>query len=118
MGGSYTGCYGLLCRGLNGASAVGSLSYHRLLDDIACSFEVIGDGGEVNLDGGFCDAAPSHAAKAIASFPGAEYLLDPASHPMDWLIPFSELSKRLLFVTTPRRVARGSCTPALSQNRT
>ena len=55
----------------------------RLLGDIECSFEIVGDGGEVDLDCGFGEAAPSHSAKPEASFPGTEYLLDPAPHPMD-----------------------------------
>jgi hypothetical protein len=66
------------------------------LQDIECSFEVVGDGGEVDLDGGFVDAAPSHPAQAVASFPCAEYLLNPPPHPVDGLIPVFELAKRLL----------------------
>ena len=54
-----------------------------LLDDIECSFEIVGDGGEVDSDCGFGEAAPSHSAKPEASFPGTEHLLDPAPHPMD-----------------------------------
>lgn len=50
------------------------------------------------LDGGFCDSSPAHSAQAVASFPSAEYLLDPASHPVDWLVPFFGLTQRFLFV--------------------
>ena len=84
-----------------------------LLDDIECSFEIVGDGGEVDLDGGFGEAAPSHSAKPVASFPGAEYLLYPAPHPMDRLVPFSELAKRLLFVATPHAGGDDARDPAL-----
>jgi hypothetical protein len=71
------------------------------LQDIECWFEVVGDGGEVDLDGGFVDAAPSHPAQAVASFLCAEDLLNPPPHPVDGLIPVFELAKRLLFVTAP-----------------
>jgi hypothetical protein len=80
-----------------------------LLHDIECSFEpfdfaqenIVGDGGEVDLDGCFGDAMPSHSAKPVASFPGAKDFLDPAPHPVDWLVPVFELLKRLWFVTAP-----------------
>ena len=57
-----------------------------LLDDIECSFEVVGDGGEVDLDGDFGETALSHPAKPVALFPGAEHLFDSALHPMDRLV--------------------------------
>jgi hypothetical protein len=72
-----------------------------LLHDIECSFYVVGDGGEVDLDGGFVDPSPSHSAQTVASFPCPEYFLDAAPHPVDRLIPFFELAKRLLFVAAP-----------------
>jgi hypothetical protein len=53
------------------------------------------------LAGGFCDPAPSHPAQAIASFPCPEYLLDPAAHPVDGLVPVLELLERLGFVAAP-----------------
>ena len=97
------------------------LAYPACLDDFERSFEIVGDGGEVDLDGGpstslrraFGEAAPSHSAKSVASFPGAEYLFDPAPYPVDRLIPFSELLKRLLFVATPH--AGGDKPPATPQ---
>ena len=67
----------------------------------------------MDLDGGFGEAAPSHSAKPVASFPGTEYLLDPAPHPMDWLVPFLELLERRLFVTTPHAGGDDARDPAL-----
>lgn len=87
------------------------------MDDIECSFEIVGDGGDVDLDGGFGKAAPSHSAKSVASFPGAEYLFDPAPHPMDWLVPFLELLKRRLFVATPHASGDDPRDPALCTHR-
>jgi hypothetical protein len=49
----------------------------------------------------FVDPAPSHTVKPEASFPCAEDFLDPALYPVDRLVPFLELAKRLLFVATP-----------------
>ena len=65
------------------------------------------------MDGGFGEAAPSHSAKPVASFPGTEDLLDPAPHPMDWLVPFLELLERRLFVTTPHAGGDDARDPAL-----
>jgi len=86
------------------------------MDDIECSFEVVGDCGEVDLDGGFGDPAPSHPAKPIASFPGPEYLLDAAPHPMDRLVPFFELTKRLVFVAAPHAGGDDARRPAFGTN--
>lgn len=66
---------------------------------------MVGDRGQVHLDGGFGDAAPSHSPQAIASFPCTKYLFDAARHPMDWLAPFFEPSQRRPFVAGPH--ARG-----------
>jgi hypothetical protein len=84
---------------------IGSISYNPL-HDIECSFESVGTpaqagGGDVNLDGGFCDTTPSHSAKPVASFPGAEYLSDPASHPVEWL---------------PRQALSANTSPGLSHD--
>jgi len=38
-------------------------------EDVDGSLEVVCDGGEVDLDGGFREAAPSHSAQAVAAFP-------------------------------------------------
>jgi hypothetical protein len=72
-----------------------------LLHDTECSFEVVGDGGEVDLNGGFGDPSRTHPAQTLASFPCPEYLLDPAPHPVDRLVPFFELAKCFLFVAAP-----------------
>ena len=53
------------------------------------------------MGGGFCETSPSHSAKAVAAFPGAEDLLDPTAHAMDWLIPCMELAQRFLLVAAP-----------------
>ena len=71
------------------------------MDDVECSFEIVGDGGEVDLAGGLGDPAPSHPAQAVASFPSSEDFLDPAPHPVDRLVPVFEFSKRSLFVAAP-----------------
>jgi len=70
-------------------------------DDIEGALEVVGDGGEVDLDGGFGEASPSHTAQAVAAFPGAEDLLDPTAHVMDWLVPCIKAGKRLALVAAP-----------------
>jgi hypothetical protein len=86
------------------------------LQDIKCSFEVVGDGGEVDLDGGFVDAAPSHPAQAVASFPGSEDLLNPPPHPVDELIPVFELAKCFLFVAAPHAGGDYARRPAFGTN--
>ncbi|WP_373487625.1 hypothetical protein [Blastomonas sp.] len=53
------------------------------------------------MDGGFSDATPSHLAKPIAALLFTEYILDPASHPVDRLIPFFELTQHFMFVAAP-----------------
>ena len=73
------------------------------------ALEVVGDGGEVDLDAGFGEASPSlswaspkgHSSEPAASFPCPEDFLDPASHPMDRLIPLMELAQRFGFVAAP-----------------
>lgn len=55
----------------------------------------------MDLAGCFGDAAPSHPAQAVASFPGAEDLLDPATHPVDWLVPVFELLRDLCADRSP-----------------
>ena len=69
------------------------------------ALEIVGDGGEVDLDGGFGETSPSHSAQAVAALPRSEDLLDPAAHTMDRLVPFVKLAQRFLLVTTPH--ARG-----------
>lgn len=66
-----------------------------------CALEIIGDGGEVDLDGGFGKTSPSHSAKSVTALSRSEDLLDPATHAMDWLVPFMELALRFGFITTP-----------------
>ena len=86
---------------------VDALALHRLqalsgrLHDIEGSFEVVSDGGEVDLAGGFCYPAPSHSPEAVASFPCPEDFLDPTPDPVDRLVPVFEFLERLLFVAAP-----------------
>ena len=70
-------------------------------EDVEGALEVVGDGGEVDLDGGFGETSPSHAAQAVRTLPCSEDLLNPAANAMDRLVPFMELSQRFLFVATP-----------------
>ena len=70
-------------------------------ENVHGALEVVGDGGEVDLDGGFGETSPSHSAQAVAALPCTEDLLDPAPHPMDRLVPFFELAQRFLFVPAP-----------------
>src|SRR5437870_3387803 len=72
-------------------------------EDVESALKIVGGGGEMDLDGGFGEASPSHSAQAVAAFPGAEDLFDPASHAVDRLVPCIEASKRLTFVTAPHR---------------
>ena len=39
------------------------------------------------MDPSLGKASPSHPAKAVASFPGAEDLLGPTTNAVDWLVP-------------------------------
>lgn len=73
-------------------------------ENVYGAFEVVGDGGELNLDGGFGETSPSHSAQTVAALPCPEDLLDPAPHPMDRLVPFFELAQRFLFVAAPHAV--------------
>ena len=83
-------------------------------DDIDCASKIIGDGREVDLDGGLGETAPSHAAQSIASFPRAKNLLDPSADTMDTVIPCLQARHRLFFVTSPhsRRRHPDAATPA------
>ena len=79
------------------------------LHDVEGSLEVVGDGGEVDLAGCLCDSAPSHPAQAITSFPCSEDFLDPAAHPVDWLVPVLELETRKNRIFSWGGGARGRC---------
>lgn len=70
-------------------------------EDIHCALEVVGDGGEMDLDGGFGETSPSRSAKAVAALPCSEDLLDPTPNAMDRLVPFMELAQRFGFVAAP-----------------
>ncbi len=70
-------------------------------NDLQTSFDVVGDGGEADLHGGLGKPAPSHAWKTIASLPGAEDLLDPATDAMDRLVPGIETCQGFGFVAPP-----------------
>lgn len=59
-------------------------------EDIHGALEIVGNGGEVDLNGGFGETSPSHSAQAVRALPCPENLLDPAAHPMDGLVPFME----------------------------
>ncbi len=61
-------------------------------ENVHGAFRNVGDGGEMDLDGGFGEAAPSQSAQAVASLPGSENLLDPAAHAMDRLVPCVKLA--------------------------
>ena len=65
-----------------------SCSSHRG-DDHQTAFEVVGYGSEMDLDGSLGQPSPSHATKAVASLPGSEDFLDPATDPMDRLLSVS-----------------------------
>lgn len=69
--------------------------------DRQAALEVVGDGGEPNLNRGFGQPSPPHPAQTVASFPGAKDLLDPTSYPMNGTIPGMEACQRLLFVASP-----------------
>lgn len=67
-------------------------------DDRPGSLEIACNGGEVDLDGGFGEAPPSHSSQTVAAFPGPEDLLDPGANAMDRLVPGIETSVRFGFV--------------------
>ena len=56
-------------------------------ENVEGRFGIAGDGGEVNLGGGFGETAPSHSTETAAALSGAEDLLDPAAAVMDGLVP-------------------------------
>lgn len=61
--------------------------------DYRCALEDLGDCGEVDLDGGFGEASPSHSSKAVATLPSSQDLLDPAPNAVDRLVPDKDRSK-------------------------
>jgi len=87
-----------------------------LLHNIQRSFEIVGDCGEVDLNGGFGDATPSHSAQTIASFPCPKYLFDAPPYPVDWLVPVLELLQRRLFVAPPHASGDDAWYSALCNN--
>lgn len=86
-------------------------------ENIHGALEVVGDGGEVDLTGCLCDSAPSHPAQAITSFPCSEDFLDPAAHPVDWLVPVLELLECLGFVAAPHAGGDNARRPAFGADR-
>lgn len=70
-------------------------------ENVHGALEVVGDGGEVDLDGDFGEASPLRSAQAVRTLPSSEDLLDPATHPVDRLAPFVELALCFLLVTPP-----------------
>lgn len=70
-------------------------------DNRQTAFEIIGDGGGMDLDGNLGQSSPAHATKAVASLPGAEDFLDPTAHPMDRPVPGIEPLKSFGLVTAP-----------------
>jgi len=74
---------------------------HRDRENVHGALEVVGDGVEADLGGGFGEASPSHSAQAIAALPCSEDLPDPASHAMDGLIPLMEFAEGFLLVAAP-----------------
>lgn len=69
--------------------------------DGQCALEVATDSGQVDLNGGFGEASPPHSAKAVASLPCSEDLLNPAALAMDRLVPFMKFTQRFLLVAAP-----------------
>lgn len=82
-------------------------------ENVHGAFQVVGDGGEVDLNGGVSETSPSHSALSVAAFPSAEVLLDPTLHSMDRLIPFLDLAQRLLFVAAPHAGSKNPRNAAL-----
>ena len=76
----------------------GSLS---LSDNRQTTLKIVGDRSEADLDGSLGQSEPSHAAQAIASLPGAEDFLDPASDPMDRLVPGIKAGQRFGLIASP-----------------
>lgn len=73
-------------------------------EDIEGALEVAGDSREVDLDGGFDEASPSHSAHAVRLLPRSEDFLHGHPYrigPMDRLVPFPELMQPFLLVTAP-----------------
>lgn len=85
-------------------------------ENIHRALEIVGDGGEVDLDGGFGETSPSHSAQAVASLPCPEDLLDARAHAMDRLIPFMELAERFSFVAAPHAGGDDPGSAALCQH--
>jgi hypothetical protein len=56
------------------------------------SFEIVGDGGEANLESGLSQSAPSHPVQSVAALGSAEDFLDPAAHTVDPTVPRPELT--------------------------
>src|SRR5690606_677244 len=77
------------------------------------ALEVVGDGGEMDLGGGFGDASPSHPAQAVTAFPRAEDFLDSAANAMDRLVPGLEPGLCLLLGASPNTGGDNPRRPAL-----
>lgn len=71
-------------------------------DDRSGALEIVGYGGEVDLNGRFSEATPWHSPQTVAAFPGPENLLDPGANAMDRLVPGIETSVRVGFVAAPQ----------------
>lgn len=71
------------------ATAIKAWLWFSLLrsEDVEGSLEIVCSGGEVDLEGGFGETAPSHSAQAVIALPGTEDLFDP--------VPGIEAGKRL-----------------------
>src|SRR5918998_662329 len=65
------------------------------------AFQVVGDGGEMDLDGGLSEAAPSHPTQAVGALPGSEDLLDAGADAMDRLVPGLQAGLHLGLVLAP-----------------
>jgi len=86
-------------------------------NDGAGALEVVGDGGEMNLDGGLDETPPSHSPQSIAALPGSEDLLDPGTHAVDRLVPALKASERLSFVAAPNAGSNDAGRSSLGANR-
>lgn len=69
--------------------------------NLQAPFQIVGDGGQANLNAFLCKPSPSHLAQAVASFPCPEDFLDPAADTVDRLVPGIETCPDFGFVPAP-----------------
>jgi hypothetical protein len=74
------------------------------------AFDVVGDGGEMDLEFGLGKPKPSHAPESITTFPGSEDFLDPgADRTQGAVVRFEPFGGQpaMAFAQKPRGSARG-----------